>query len=423
MRHIRIVIIFLSLPILLLAGGAPMLTSGAPRIPAGHRDASEGITYTIKPLLKQDGPTCFLSVNGATNLPDEALLDITFTYRFPGGDNERYLDYKRCLVTGAVYQVQLGPLKRKPPAGQYLFKVAFDPARQPDSVSKYLEGKYQALEFLAQTETLIVGQSTEEAGQERQRMLNIIKKEGLALKTIFDDIKAHAPEYSRAGRAAEPQSRRSGINSVPPAPTNVGDNFGDDIKTLQQWSKETTGKLESLVSVILLEDELRVFEMVTQAKAQIENSAFLLKHLLQKQDGILDLKEQPKDTAEFKRQLAIITEEVSGLSKLTEKEVTKNLKELGIFSLNKDVLLGSLGKIELIINKALENEPLKDADKSVIMQEVVALSRNLPDVFYDELHNLVSEVINVIKSNQPVDKKAKEGIIQRIKALRGRIEE
>jgi hypothetical protein len=259
---------------------------------------------------------------------------------------------------------------------------------------------------MAKTETLNVGKSTEEAGQERRQMLNIVKKEGLTLKAIFDDIKAHAPEYSRTLGAA-------------------------DIKALRKWSEKTIAKLESLVSAILLEDELRVFEMVTQAKAQIENSAFLLKSLLQKQDGILVMKEQsPKDIDEFNRKLAILTEEVAGLSKLTDKEVTKNLKELGIFSLNKDVLLGSLRKIESIITKAPENdpqghpvgEPLKDDDKSALVQEMAALSQNLPDMFYDELHQLVSEVISVIKSS-PVDKKAKEGVILMIKALRGKIEE
>jgi hypothetical protein len=386
MKPIRILIIFLFLPLFLMAGSA-----------------SEGVTYTIKPALQErdvrNQALYSLSVEGTTNLPDEAILDITFTYQFPGSDNERYLDYKRCSVTASAYRIQLGPFKRKPPAGQYLFKVTFDPARQSDSVSKYLEAKYQALESMAKTETLIVGKSTEEAGQERRQMLNIVKKEGLTLKAIFDDIKAHAPEYSRTLRA-------------------------EDIKALRQWSEKTTAKLESLVSAILLEDELRVFEMVTQAKAQIENSAFLLKSLLQKQDGILAFKEQPsKDIEEFNRKLAILIEEVAGLSKLTDKEVTQNLKELGIFSLNKDALLGSLGKIEAIITKAPENESLKDADKSTLMQEMVALSQNLPDVFYDELHQLVAEVISVIKSNQPMDKKAKEGIILNIKALRGKIEE
>ena len=95
---------------------------------------------------------------------------------------------------------------------------------------------------------------------------------------------------------------------------------------------------------------------------------------------------------------------------------------MGIFSLNQDALLGSLGKIEAIITKAPENQPLKDADKSTLMQEMVALSQNLPDIFYDELHQLVEEVISAIKSNQLVDKKAKEGIILRIKAWRSAIE-
>ena len=154
--------------------------------------------------------------------------------------------------------------------------------------------------------------------------------------------------------------------------------------------------------------------------------------LIAKQDGILAFKaaaesregkEQPiKDKDEFDRKLAILIEDVAGLSKLTDREVTKNLKELGIFSLNKDALLGSLGKIEAIITKASENESLKDDDKSALMQEMVALSQDLPDMFYDELHQLVAEIISVIKSNQPVDKKAKEGVILKIKTLRDEIE-
>ncbi|HLD35537.1 MAG TPA: hypothetical protein VJC37_02360, partial [Planctomycetota bacterium] len=81
-----------------------------------------------------------------------------------------------------------------------------------------------------------------------------------------------------------------------------------------------------------------------------------------------------------------------------------------------------LGKIEAIITKASENESLKDDDKSALMQEMVALSQDLPDMFYDELHQLVAEIISVIKSNQPVDKKAKEGVILKIKTLRDEIE-
>jgi len=409
MKYITIITIFLSLPLFLMAEDA----RPNPDIFGGR--AAEGITYTIKPLLKQDGPVYLLSVSGATNLPENALLDITFIYRFPGSDNERYLDYKRCQVADSAYQVQLGPFQRKPSAGQYLFKVTFDLDRQSDEVSKYLESKYKAVENLTKIEIIAIGASAEDAPKERRQMMGIIQKEGLTLKGIFDDIKEHYSKYQETLRA-------------------------EDIKTLRQWSNETTGKLESLVKTILLEDELRVFEMVTQAKAVIENSAFLLKSLLQKQDGILDMKaaaesregkeQPPKDAEEFNRKLAILNEEVTGLYKLTEKEVTKNLKELGIFSLDKDVLLGSLRKIELIINKASENEPLKDDDKSALMQEMVVLSQNLPDMFYDELHQLVAEIISVIKSDNPTTKgspvgmaqKAKERIIMRIKTLREEIE-
>src|SRR3989339_143866 len=130
MKYITLIIIFLSLPIFLMAGSG-----------------DEGIIYTIKPELKErdvnNQALYSLSVEGTTNLPDEAILDITFTYQFPGSDNERYLDYKRCSVTASAYDTRLGPFKRKPPAGLYLFKVTFDPARQPDSVSKYLESKYK----------------------------------------------------------------------------------------------------------------------------------------------------------------------------------------------------------------------------------------------------------------------------------------
>ncbi|MBI5779732.1 MAG: hypothetical protein HZA49_09810 [Planctomycetes bacterium] len=402
MKYIAIIILFLFLSLFLAA-----------------EDATKGINYSIKPLLKQDGSAYFLSVSGTTNLPDKALLDITFTYRFPGGDNERYLDYKRCLVTASAYQAQLGPLRRKPPAGEYLFKVTFDPDRQSDEVRKYLsseggsasggESKYQVVENLSKTEVLAIGASAEDAPKERRQMMAIIQKEGLTLKAVSDDIKGHYSKYQETLRAAEPQ--------------RSPDNFGEDIKALRQWSADIIGKLESLVKAILLEDELRVFESVTQAKASIENSAFLLKSLLKKQDEMLVLKEQPvKDAAEFNRKLAVITEEIDGLYKLTDREVTKNLRELGIFSLNKDALLGSLGKIEAIINQASENEPLKDAGKSVIMQEVVALSQNLPEMFYDDMHKLVSEIIGLMKGNDPIAKQAKDGIILRIKTLRSEIE-
>jgi len=380
MRHIWTLIIFLFLPLILLAGDA----AGA-----------DEISYTVKPSVWQEGDLYFLAAEGATNLPDKSVLDITFTYRFPGGDNDRYLDYKRCLVSGGIYQVRLGPFRSKPPAGQYLFRVAFDPDRQSDVVRKYLEGKYRSREALALTESLTVGKSIEEAAQERQRMLSIIKKEGLTLKAIFDDIKAHVPEYSRTA----------------------------DIKSLRRWSAATTAQLEALVRGILLEDELRVFEMVTQAKASIENSAFLLKSFLQKQESILALREQPPvDTDEFNRKLALLDEDIAGLYKLTDKEVTKNLKELGIFSLDKQVLLGLLKKIEGTITRAPENESLKEVDKSAMMEQIVALSRNLPDIFYDQLHQLVAEVVSAIKGNQPMTKQVKEVILNRIKTFRSEIE-
>jgi hypothetical protein len=189
--------------------------------------------------------------------------------------------------------------------------------------------------------------------------------------------------------------------------------------------------LESLVKAILLEDELRVFESVTQAKSTVESSAFLLKSLLQKLEEMLAMKaaaesregkeQQPKDIEEFSRKLAILTEEIDGLYKLTVREVAKNLKELGIFSLNKDVLLERLRKIEAIINQAPENKPLKEDDQTTIMREIVALSENLPEMFYDDLHNLVSGIIGLMQG-RPVNKPAKEGIIQKIKTLRNEIE-
>ncbi|MEW6027178.1 MAG: hypothetical protein AB1599_07785 [Planctomycetota bacterium] len=394
MRYIWLLIIFLFLPLLLAAEDA-------------------GITYTVKPELKQEASVYFLSVQGTTNLPDGALLDITFTYRFPGSDNERYLDYERCPVKGGSYETRLGPLRRRPASGEYLFKVNFDPDRQPDAILKNLESKYKGLTGISKTEVLTIGASSEDAPKERRQMMAIIQKEGLALKSIFEDIKGHYHKYLGSNNNLPSPPRTSGEETFRP----------EDSKALAQWSKETVGKLESLVKSILLEDELRVFESVTQAKASIENSAFLLKSLLQKLDGLQAFKEQPpKDEAEHKRQLAILTEEISGLYKLTVKEVLENLKDLGIFSLDKKVLIASLGKIEAIISRAQEDKPLKDEDKAVIMQEIVALSQNLPDMFYDELHQLVSDIINVLKSNAPIVKQAKDGIIQKIKTLRSEIE-
>jgi hypothetical protein len=138
-------------------------------------------------------------------------------------------------------------------------------------------------------------------------------------------------------------------------------------------------------------------------------------------DELLGLKNQtpPAEPEE----LSGCKEALGGMFRLTEREVFKNLKELGIFPIDKKSILESLEKMEAIIIRAPEARPLTDDDKSALMDELMSLSQNLPDIFYDEIRQLISEAVGFIKSDAPAAKPAKEGLSRRIKTLRGKIEE
>lgn len=369
------------------------------------------LTYSINPSVKQDDTiynnqtAYFLYVEGRTNLLDKSVMDVTFSYLFPGNENERYLDFKRCQIKNGAYQIRLGPYKQKPPAGQYLFKVVFEPSRQPEEVSRYISDKYGDMQKISKTQILTIGTSSEEAHQERERMLKTIRKQGIVLKGLLLEIKE---QFSTQPLHAKGWA---------------------DIQTLQKLHKEIIDKLNAMLKVVLAEDELRVFDMVTQYKSLIESSIFLLKSLIQKVDEILAIQaqiinqsEQTKE--ELNQKLALLYASASKLYEMTAKEVGQNIIELGIISFNKDIVLATLQKIENTINCISSDgmSRLKEEEKSFIMEQVLLLSRELPEIFYDRLHQLAFNITNLAKNSEPVNKQSREEIIHEINGLRNELQ-
>ncbi|MFH1231265.1 MAG: hypothetical protein V1709_07185 [Planctomycetota bacterium] len=379
---------------------------------SADKNKEPDLTYSINPVVKEDNTiynnqsAYFLYVEGKTNLPDKSVMDVTFSYLFPGNDNERYLDFKRCLVKNGAYQIQLGPYKQKPSAGQYLFKVVFEPSRQPDEISRYITDKYGDIGKISKTQILTIGTSSEEAHKERERMLRAIRKQGIVLKGLLIEIKEQFP------KSADIQ-KKSLV----------------DIQASQKLHKEALNKLDAMLKVVLAEDELRVFDMVTQYKSLIESSVFLLKSLVQKVDEILAIQaqiiNQSEQNKELNQKLVLIYASASKLYEMTDKTLGENIIELGIISFNKDIVLISLQKIESIINGTSSDgmSGLKEEEKSFIMEQVLLLSRELPEIFYDRLHQLAFNLTNLTKNSEPVNKQSREEIIREISGLRNELQD
>ncbi|MFH0887734.1 MAG: hypothetical protein V1871_00810 [Planctomycetota bacterium] len=369
------------------------------------------LTYSINPSVKQDDTVYnnqtayFLYVEGKTNLPDKSVIDVTFSYLFPGNENERYLDFKRCQIKSGAYQIRLGPYKQNPTAGQYLFKVVFEPSRQPEEVSRYISDKYGDMQKISKIQILIIGTSSENAHQERERMLKTIRKQGIVLKGLLTEIKEQFP------KSVDMQGK-----SI------------SDTQAAQKLHKETIDKLDAMLKVVLAEDELRVFDMVTQYKSLIESSIFLLKSLIQKVDEILTIQAQIINQSgqikeELDQKFALIYASASKLYEMTAKEVGQNIIELGIISFNKDIVLATLQKIENTINGISPDgmSGLKEAEKSLITEQVLLLSRELPETFYDRLHQLAFNLTNLTRNSEPVNKQSREEIIYEINGLRNEL--
>jgi len=259
---------------------------------------------------------------------------------------------------------------------------------------------------ISKTQILTIGTSSEEAHKERERMLNAIRKQGIVLKGLWTVIKEQFPTQLLHAKSWA------------------------DIQALQKLNKETIDKLDAMLKVVLAEDELRVFDMVTQYKSLIESSIFLMKSSIQKVDEILTIQaqiinqsEQTKE--ELNQKLALIYASTSKLYEMTDKEVSQNIIELGIISFNKDIVLAIIQKIENTINGISPDgmSGLKEEEKSFIMEQVLLLSRELPEIFYDRLHQLAFNLTNLAKSSEPVNKQSREEIILDISRLRNELQD
>jgi hypothetical protein len=361
---------------------------------------AEELSYTIKPSLTEDKGKYFITIEGTTNMPDEAILNITFSYLFPGNADEKYLDYKRCYVQDRHYFLQWGPFKQKPSAGQYLFKVVFDPTRQYEKVANYINEKYQDMDNISKTEILTIGNSSDEAYQEREKMLRIIKKEALNIKKHHSEIMGHL--------------KNTLLEKLTP----------DEIKQSQIYYKKIIEELDGSLKVVLAKDEIGVFETVTKYKSDVEIIVLLIKSLLQKWDEILTLQLQiTKDkTKEQKDKLAALVESFERLKQLTDKEIDENLKEIGIQAFDKEGILNILSRIEKTLRNIPEDNLMKENDKTFITQHVFLLSQQIPDIFYDKLHSLASQLTRLMQSTGIISKEQKEGIIKEINKIRDELE-
>lgn len=367
-----------------------------------YAETPEQISISVKTFLKQDekSNTYFVLLEETTDLPDNSIINVTFSYQFPGSENDRYLDYKNAKVKGGICKLQWGPYRQKPPPGKYVFKIAFNPDRQYGDVSEIIKIKYGEVQQINQTEYLVIGESSEEPYQARDKMINIIKKSGENLKALFDEFKQQFPKYTDITKKPE------------------------NIESFKTWSNNIIEQLDAILKPVLEEDELRVFDLVNKHKGLVENSVFLVKSLLQKMRELLELHHEsnknPKDKETTER-LSSAHEAVLKIYELTERELKLNFNELGLVIIDKTLIIEPLNAIEKIIRNNPDDGKLNEQDIAIITRQMLQMSQKLPAVYYEKTRDLAYALSSATQGN-PINKQTKEKVLQEIKKLKEGLE-
>lgn len=206
-------------------------------------------TDTPKISGSKDNKTESLIIEGKTNLPDDSILNVTLHY-LPSCIDQEYkkedilIELRKCKVLSQTYQTSFGPFEGKLPSGTYIVFINFNPAKQYKHVKTKLKN---TKDKLTQRTKLCHG-TDQQRMAERDRKMEIIKKQIAVLKEVFDDLENSFRIYAKVM----------------------------DEKSWQEKLKQYKNNIKQSVSKCQPLDPLKVFKKVSESKLLTESFAYKL---------------------------------------------------------------------------------------------------------------------------------------------------